>query len=68
MSRYLVVTEGANPSTAETVIATGDERLVRAALLAMFGSLTPDISAGVVVVEGSAVATPALPQQLSEVS
>lgn len=37
--RYLVVTEGAEPATAEPVIATSDPRLVAAALKAMFGAV-----------------------------
>lgn len=40
MSRYLVVTEGAEPSTAEPLIATADPRLVAAALAAMFGEMS----------------------------
>lgn len=39
MSRFLVVSEGAEPATAEPVIATGDPRLVTAALVAMFGAM-----------------------------
>jgi len=53
MSRFLVVTEGVEPASAEPVFATGSPTLVAAAIAAMFGQLngviSPDSVGGAVV-------------------
>jgi len=40
MSRFLVVTEGIEPASAEPVFATGSPTLVAAAIRGMFGELS----------------------------
>lgn len=39
LHRYLIISTGAEPATAEPTLVTGDPRLVEAALAAIFGEL-----------------------------